>query len=124
MPTIENVLGEELQICCISPMTGFYRNGWCDTGEQDVGVHTVCVVATEEFLAFSRSMGNDLSTPMPAFDFPGVRPGDKWCLCAARWQEALDAGMAPAVVLEATHKATLEYVSIDDLMKHQYVEDD
>tara|TARA_B100000929_G_C15338493_1_gene363296 strand:- start:295 stop:666 length:372 start_codon:yes stop_codon:yes gene_type:complete len=123
MPTIENVMGGELQICCISPMTGFYRNGWCDTGEQDLGAHTVCVVATEDFLQFSRSMGNDLSTPVPEYEFPGLKPGDKWCLCADRWQEAMEAGMAPGVILEATHKATLEYVSIDDLMKHQYRED-
>ncbi len=123
MPTIENVMGGELQICCISPMTGFYRNGWCDTGEQDLGAHTVCVVATEDFLQFSRSMGNDLSTPVPEYEFPGLKPGDKWCLCADRWQEAMEAGMAPSVILEATHKATLEYVSIDDLMKHQYREE-
>jgi len=123
MPTIENVMGGELQICCISPMTGFYRNGWCDTGEQDLGAHTVCVVATEDFLQFSRSMGNDLSTPVPEYEFPGLKPGDKWCLCANRWQEAMEAGMAPDVILEATHKATLDYVSIDDLMRHQYRED-
>ncbi|MEE2708887.1 MAG: DUF2237 domain-containing protein [Gemmatimonadota bacterium] len=123
MPTIENVMGGELQICCISPMTGFYRNGWCDTGEKDLGAHTVCVVATEDFLQFSRSMGNDLSTPVPEYEFPGLKPGDKWCLCADRWQEAMEAGMAPSVILEATHKATLEYVSIDDLMKHQYREE-
>ena len=123
MPTIENVIGGELQICCISPMTGFYRNGWCDTGEQDLGVHTVCVVATEDFLQFSRSVGNDLSTPIQEYEFPGLKPGDKWCLCANRWKEALEAGMAPGVILEATHKATLECVSIDDLMKHQYRED-
>ena len=84
MPTIENVMGGELQICCISPMTGFYRNGWCDTGEKDLGAHTVCVVATEDFLQFSRSMGNDLSTPVPEYEFPGLKPGDKWCLCADR----------------------------------------
>lgn len=120
MPTIENVLGGELQICCISPMTGYYRNGWCDTGEGDHGVHTVCIVATEAFLEFSKNMGNDLSTPMPEYEFPGLKPGDQWCLCAPRWQEALNAGVAPDVILEATHKATLEYATIDELMTHQY----
>ncbi len=123
MATIENVLGGELQICCISPMTGFYRNGWCDTGQGDVGVHTVCVVVTEDFLEFCMSVGNDLSTPMPEYEFPGLKSGDKWCLCATRWQEAFESNAAPHVVLEATHKATLERVSIDDLMRHQYLGD-
>lgn len=102
----------------MEPRTGFYRDGCCNTGAEDVGVHTVCVRATREFLDFSRSVGNDLSTPRPEFSFPGVTPGDCWCLCAARWQEALEAGVAPPVVLEATHLASLEWVSLDDLKRH------
>ena len=113
-----NVLGTELQCCCMSPLTGYYRDGYCHTGAGDVGVHTVCVMATEEFLAFSASRGNDLSTPRPEFDFPGVQPGDRWCLCAERWTEALEADMAPPVILEATHASTLEFVSIEDLKAH------
>lgn len=113
-----NVLGEPLRTCCTRPMTGFYRNGRCDTGPQDLGRHVVCVQLTEEFLAFSRSRGNDLSTPMPQFDFPGLKPGDRWCLCAARWQEALDAGQAPQVVLASTHETALQVVSLADLKRH------
>jgi uncharacterized protein (DUF2237 family) len=113
-----NVLGERLQTCSESPMTGFYRDGCCNTGPDDFGVHTVCVLMTAEFLEFSRARGNDLSTPMPEMGFAGLKPGDRWCLCAARWKEALDAGMAPRVVLTATHEATLELVSLDDLKKH------
>jgi hypothetical protein len=113
-----NVLGERLQSCSESPVTGFYRDGCCNTGPDDFGVHTVCVLMTGEFLEFSRARGNDLSTPMPEHGFPGLKPGDRWCLCAARWKEALDAGMAPRVVLTATHEATLEVVSLDDLKKH------
>jgi len=113
-----NVLGERLQSCSESPVTGFYRDGCCNTGPDDFGVHTVCVSMTGEFLEFSRARGNDLSTPMPEHGFPGLKPGDRWCLCAARWKEALDAGMAPRVVLTATHEATLEGVSLDDLKKH------
>ena len=113
-----NVLGERLQTCSESPMTGFYRDGCCNTGPEDFGVHTVCVLMTAEFLEFSRARGNDLSTPMPDKGFAGLKPGDRWCLCAARWKEALDAGMAPRVVLTATHEATLELVSLDDLKKH------
>jgi len=115
-PKAKNVSGGELQSCCTAPMTGFYRNGRCDTGPEDRGVHTVCVEVTAEFLEFSQSMGNDLSSPAPGF--PGLKPGDKWCLCAARWKEALDAGVAPKVILESTHAATLRYVSIDDLKRH------
>ena len=99
-------------------MTGFYRNGCCDTGADDIGSHTVCVVATTEFLAFSKAAGNDLSTPMPAYGFPGVKPGDRWCLCAPRWQEALEAGKAPRVVLRATHQGALDYCKLADLKKH------
>ena len=113
-----NVLGGKLEPCSIKPMTGFYRNGCCDTGAEDTGSHTVCVVTTTEFLAFSRSRGNDLSTPMPAYGFPGLKPGDRWCLCAARWQEALDADKAPRVVLRATHESALEDCSLADLKKY------
>jgi uncharacterized protein (DUF2237 family) len=117
-PTARNVLGERLRTCCTDPMTGFYRNGRCDTGPQDVGLHVVCAEMTAEFLAFSKSRGNDLSTPVPAFGFPGLKPGDRWCLCAGRWQEALEAGMAPRVVLAATHEAALDVVTLDDLKRH------
>ena len=113
-----NVLGEPLQTCSESPVTGFYRDGCCNTGPDDFGVHTVCVRVTKEFLEFSRSRGNDLATPAPDFGFPGLKPGDRWCLCAARWKEALDAGMAPRVVIAATHEATLEFVALEDLKKY------
>lgn len=118
MQSGQNVLGGPLQTCSVYPMTGFYRTGCCDTGADDVGAHIVCAQMTAEFLAFSRRVGNDLSTPAPWFDFPGLKPGDRWCLCAARWKEALDAGVAPPVVLEATHIAALEWVSLDDLKRH------
>lgn len=118
MTDAQNVVGEPLQLCCTSPMTGFYRNGKCDTGGGDFGVHVVCAQVTEEFLAFTKRQGNDLSTAVPGYNFPGLKPGDRWCLCASRWQEALDAGFAPPVVLSATHAAALEHVSIDDLKKH------
>lgn len=114
----KNVLGTELVPCSYDPLTGFYRNGCCDTGADDVGLHTVCIVATEEFLAFSKSVGNDLSTPMPQYNFAGVRPGDQWCLCASRWQEAYEAGAAPKVVLEATHASTTEWVDAGGLRAH------
>ena len=114
----KNVLGGELVACSTDPLTGFYRDGCCNTGADDVGVHTVCVTATAEFLEFSSSRGNDLSTPLPEHGFPGLRPGDRWCLCAPRWQEALDAGAAPEVVLEATHASSLEWVRLDDLRRH------
>ncbi len=113
-----NVLGGTLESCCTSPMTGFYRNGRCDSGSEDVGRHVVCAKMTAEFLAFSSAKGNDLSKPAPAFGFPGLQPGDKWCLCAARWKEALAAGVAPPVVLGATHEAALEIVSLADLKRH------
>ena len=113
-----NVLGGTLEPCCTSPMTGFYRTGRCETGPQDVGRHVVCAKVTAEFLAFSKAKGNDLSTPAPAFGFPGLQPGDKWCLCGARWKEALAAGVAPPVVLGATHEAALEIVSLADLKRH------
>ena len=99
-------------------MTGYYRNGCCETGGDDVGVHTVCAIMTEDFLAFSKSAGNDLSTPMPQYGFAGLKAGDQWCLCASRWAEALEAGQAPKVRLEATHASTLEFVSLADLEAH------
>jgi len=114
-----NVLGGELQPCSLDPLTGFYRNGCCDTGAEDLGVHTVCAVMTAEFLEFSASVGNDLSTPRPEFGFAGLRPGDRWCLCAARWTEALEAGRAPQVVLDATHARTLEWADLADLTAHE-----
>ena len=116
--TARNVLGQELMPCSNAPLTGFYRNGCCETGPDDTGLHTVCAVMTAAFLAFSRSVGNDLSTPKPDFNFPGLRPGDRWCLCAPRWKEALDAGAAPGVVLEATHEETLAIVTLDVLRAH------
>lgn len=113
-----NVLGEELQPCSFEPVTGFYRDGCCNTGTGDLGVHTVCAIMTDEFLAFSMAAGNDLSTPHPEFGFPGLESGDRWCLCAPRWQEAYDAGMAPRVVLAATHEQTLEWCERAALLEH------
>jgi uncharacterized protein len=113
-----NVLGGRLTECCTRPMTGFYRTGSCETGPEDRGLHVVCAQMTEKFLAFSKASGNDLSTPMPAFGFPGLKPGDCWCLCAARWQEALEAGEAPRVRLAATHEAALEVVELADLKRY------
>jgi hypothetical protein len=112
-----NVLGEQLDICSTKPMTGFFRDGCCNTSTEDVGSHTVCVVMTAEFLEFSKSQGNDLSTPIPAFGFPGLKPGDRWCLCAPRWQEAFQAGKAPRVVLRATHEGALSFCSLADLKR-------
>jgi hypothetical protein len=113
-----NVFGEIIETCSNRPMTGFYRTGCCHTGEDDVGLHTVCVEVSAEFLAFSKLRGNDLSTPLPEFGFPGLNAGDRWCLCAERWKEALDAGMAPRVILRATHEATLEVVALADLKRY------
>ncbi len=113
-----NVLGGKLETCCTSPMTGYYRDGKCNTGGGDFGAHTVCAQLTAEFLQFTKSNGNDLSTPVPEFNFPGLKPGDCWCLCASRWKEAMDAGCAPRVVLTGTHALTLEYVSLDELKQH------
>jgi hypothetical protein len=115
---VKNVLGGDLKECSRSPLTGFYRDGCCHTGGDDAGVHVVCAQVTEEFLHFSQLVGNDLITPMPAFGFPGLKPGDKWCLCVARWLEALTAGVAPPVDLEATHISTLEFVSLEELSKY------
>ena len=113
-----NVFGEPIEVCSLNPTTGFYRSGCCETGPEDVGVHTVCVEVTKEFLAFSKARGNDLSTPRPEYGFPGLNLGDRWCLCAERWQEALAAGVAPRVVLAATHEATLEIADLADLKRH------
>lgn len=113
-----NVLGERLKPCAFDPVTGFFRDGCCNTGPEDRGSHTVCVRVTAEFLAFSRARGNDLSTPRPEYGFAGLRPGDRWCLCAARWQEAWMAGAAPRVVLASTHRAALEVVSLEALKAH------
>ncbi len=114
----KNVLGDDIESCCASPMTGFYRDGCCNTGTDDAGAHVVCAEVTDEFLEFSRATGNDLSSPVPAIDFPGLVVGDRWCICAARWREALVAGTAPPVVLAATHERALDYVSMDDLKRH------
>ena len=116
MPT--NVLGGDLQCCCTDPVTGFYRDGYCRTGPGDGGLHTVCAVMTAEFLEFSAARGNDLSTPRPEWGFPGLQPGDRWCLCVQRWVEACEAGLAPQIVLEATHSSAIEFVSMEDLLEH------
>jgi uncharacterized protein (DUF2237 family) len=113
-----NVLGGDLEVCGTDPLTGFFRDGCCNTGPEDVGSHTICAVATREFLAHQRSVGNDLSTPMPQYGFAGLTGGQQWCLCASRWQEALDAGAAPKVRLGATHVSALEYCSLADLRAH------
>jgi uncharacterized protein (DUF2237 family) len=113
-----NVFGTPLQCCCQSPNTGFYRDGFCQTGPGDTGLHTVCAEMSEEFLAFSKARGNDLGTPAPQWDFPGLKPGDRWCLCVTRWQEAFEEGMAPRVLLGATHISALEYVDLEDLRRH------
>lgn len=112
-----NVLGEPLLPCSENPLTGFFRDGCCNTAPEDAGLHTVCVRVTAEFLAFSKSRGNDLSTPQPEFGFPGLKPGDQWCLCAARWQEALQGSAAPKVILQSTHAATLKVVKLADLKR-------
>jgi hypothetical protein len=114
----KNVFGEPLVTCSDAPLTGFYRSGCCETGPEDVGLHCVCVQMTAEFLAFSKRTGNDLSTPRPQFGFEGLKPGDRWCLCAERWHEAFEAGAAPRVVLTATHEAALEVCRLDDLKAH------
>jgi len=118
MSAQRNVYGEPLQSCSERPLTGFFRTGCCHTGPEDLGLHTVCVEVTAEFLEFSKSRGNDLSTPQPDFGFPGIKPGDRWCLCAARWREALEAGNAPRVILAATHEATLDIVALKDLKRY------
>lgn len=114
----KNVLGEALEACSLAPLTGFTRNGCCETGLQDISSHTVCAQVTREFLEFSRTQGNDLITPVPELGFPGLNPGDRWCVCAARWKEALEAGHAPRIALQATHERALEVVSMQDLKAH------
>jgi uncharacterized protein (DUF2237 family) len=118
MTEAKNVLGTALQVCCTDPVTGYYRDGFCHTGGQDFGMHIVCAQVTAEFLEFSKLQGNDLITPVPHFDFPGLQPGDCWCLCAARWQEAFLAGVAPLVVLAATHARAIEVCNLEDLQKY------
>lgn len=119
-----NVLGGPLGTCCTSPVTGFFRNGRCDTNEDDAGMHVVCAVLTEEFLEYTKSRGNDLSTPRPEWGFPGLKPGQKWCLCAARWLEAYQAGVAPPVVLEGTHEAALRVCPLEALKQHAVLSDE
>jgi uncharacterized protein (DUF2237 family) len=114
----KNVLGEPLISCCMDPVTGFYRTGFCQVGFEDLGVHAVCIEATADFLAFSKAAGNDLSTPIPIYDFPGLKPSDRWCLCASRWQEAFLAGCAPPVILAGTHERALDFCALSDLKRH------
>ncbi len=116
---MKNVLGTTLCSCCFEPKTGFYRDGFCKTGEEDYGTHVVCAIMTEDFLEFTKSRGNDLSTPIPQWSFPGLKPGDKWCLCIMRWLQAEKEGKAPKVVLEATHEKALEYTSLELLKKNE-----
>lgn len=118
----KNVFGEPLEVCSSDPLTGFYRNGCCDSGPDDMGRHMVCAVMTDSFLEFSKQMGNDLSTPVPQYRFPGLKAGDRWCLCVLRWKEAYDAGMAPKVILQATNELALNYVTIDQLLDYAYKE--
>ncbi len=118
MSNSKNVLGNPLETCCTSPLTGFYRNGCCDTGQEDVGLHLVCAQVTAEFLQYSKAQGNDLITPVPMFNFPGLKPGDKWCLCVSRWQEALEDGFAPPIVLSSTHANTLKFIPLEVLQEH------
>ena len=114
----KNVLGTDLETCSTEPLTGFYRDGCCNTGASDTGLHVICAVMTTDFLKFSKSRGNDLSTPNPLYRIAGLQPGDRWCLCAARWKEAYDAGQAPGVVLRATHISALEFASLEELQEH------
>ncbi len=118
----KNIFGEKLILCSEDPMTGFYRDGCCSTGSSDHGTHTVCAVVTDAFLEFSRSRGNDLITPRPEFRFPGLKPGDRWCLCALRWKEAYEAGVAPNIVPEATHERTIDYIPLATLVKYAHKE--
>ena len=117
---MKNIFGEVLQSCCNNPKTGYFRDGYCRTDASDHGSHTVCAIVTEEFLNFSKERGNDLITPRPVFNFPGLKPGDKWCLCALRWKEAFEAGVAPKIYLEATNEKTLSFIPIHDLVAHAH----
>ena len=119
-----NVFGLPLQACCYDPVTGYFRDGYCKTMTEDRGTHVVCAMVTEEFLQFSKKRGNDLITPVPQWQFPGLKPGDRWCLCISRWLEAEKAGVAPQVVLEATHEIALEYTELDTLVKYAYMPSD
>ena len=118
----KNVLGETLEECSLDPLTGWYRDGCCNTDDNDHGLHTVCVIVTKEFLTFSKLVGNDLTTPAPHYDFPGLKQGDRWCLCALRWKQAFENGVAPKVILEATNEKTLKYIKMEDLIKHSHKE--
>ena len=120
MQQAKNVLGTKLEVCCKSPMTGFYRDGSCNTNYQDRGKHIICAHVTQPFLAFSKMRGNDLTTPRPTLNFPGLKPGDRWCVCVLRWKEALEFGVAPPVILESTHEMALAYVSMSDLEAHAF----
>lgn len=122
MATAKNVLGTPLKSCSTQPLTGFYRNGCCDTGPDDLGLHLVCTRVTAAFLAHQKQIGNDLSTPIREYGFPGLRPGDQWCLCVTRWKESFEAGIFAPVVLEATHMSTLEFVDLEDLQRHAVVQ--
>lgn len=122
-PNAKNVLGTALQACCFKPLTGWYRDGFCNTDAQDRGSHVVCAVMTDAFLSFSKRQGNDLITPRPQYNFPGLKAGDQWCLCAMRWKEAFEAGYAPYVVLESTHSKALEVVDFEDLLEFKLVAD-
>ncbi len=115
----KNVLGTALQACCLEPKTGYYRDGFCKTGDEDIGTHVVCAIMTDDFLEFSKSKGNDLITPIPLYQFPGLKAGDKWCLCVSRWKEAYLEGVAPPVLLEATNEKALRYVSFESLLEHK-----
>lgn len=117
MREAKNVLGGRLESCSQAPMTGFYRDGCCNTGPDDLGAHVVCTQVTAEFLEFSKAQGNDLSTPRPQWGFPGLKPGDRWCVCAARWKEAFDAGAASPIILAATHESALEFIPFEDLVR-------
>ena len=118
MESDKNVIGTPLETCSLSPLTGFNRNGNCQTAEHDIGVHGVCSEVTEAFLSFTKARGNDLSSPNVTHGFPGLKPGDRWCLCASRWKEALDHGVAPPIVLSATNEAVLKHIGLDDLLKY------
>lgn len=121
MANTKNVLGTPLESCCIDPMTGFYRDGFCQTGASDYGTHVICARMTKEFLVYTKAKGNDLSTPMPVYNFPGLKPGDQWCLCASRWKEAMMDGVAPPVSLAATHERALKFVTLEQLKKHAVI---
>ena len=118
-----NVLGTELNPCCMNPLTGYFRDGLCRTMAMDTGTHVVCAVVTEDFLVFTKGRGNDLSTPIPQWQFPGLKPGDRWCLCISRWLEAVEAGVAPQIILEATHRKALQYVSLQMLKRYEFITD-